>query len=70
MFWQATTVAIAAIAVAIPLGIAAGQTVWRAFAVSLRVVPVPLVPGLLIGALAARLQPLVLGTVSHCSCGR
>jgi hypothetical protein len=53
VFWQATTIAIAAIAAGIPLGIAAGQAIWRAFAVSLGVVPVPVVPAWLIGALAA-----------------
>ena len=53
VFWQATTVAIAAIAVGIPLGIAAGQVIWRAFAVSIGVVPVPVVHAWLIGALAA-----------------
>jgi hypothetical protein len=53
VFWQATTVAVAAIAVGIPLGIAAGQAIWRAFASSLGVVPVPVVHAWLIGALAA-----------------
>ena len=53
VFWQATTVAIVAIAVGIPLGIAAGQAIWRAFAVSLVVVPVPVVHAWLIGVLAA-----------------
>jgi hypothetical protein len=53
VFWQATTVAIVAIVVGIPLGSAAGQALWRAFGVSLGVVPVPVVPPWLIGALAA-----------------
>jgi ABC-type lipoprotein release transport system permease subunit len=49
LFWQATTVAMAGIA----LGIAAGQATWRPFAVSLGLVPVPVVQAWLIGALAA-----------------
>lgn len=53
VLWQATTVAIVGIAAGVPLGIAAGQAIWRAFAISLGVVAVPVVPGLLIGALAA-----------------
>ncbi|MGN6175805.1 MAG: ABC transporter permease, partial [Streptosporangiaceae bacterium] len=53
VFWQATTIAVAAIAAGIPLGIAAGQAIWRAFAISLGVVPVPVVQAWLIGALAA-----------------
>ncbi len=53
VFWQATTVALAGIVAGIPLGIAAGQVIWRAFAVSLGVVPVPVVQAGLIGALAA-----------------
>jgi len=35
VFWQATTIAVAAIVAGIPLGIAAGQAIWRVFAVSL-----------------------------------
>ena len=53
VFWQATTVAVVAIAAGVPVGIAAGQAVWRAFAVSIGVVPVPVVQGWLIAALAA-----------------
>ena len=53
VFWQATTIATAAIVAGIPLGIATGQAIWRAFAVSLGVVPVPVVHAWLIGALAA-----------------
>jgi predicted lysophospholipase L1 biosynthesis ABC-type transport system permease subunit len=53
VFWQATTVAVIAIAAGIPLGIAAGRAIWRAFATSLGVVPVPAVQAWLIVALAA-----------------
>jgi ABC-type lipoprotein release transport system permease subunit len=53
VFWQATTVAVIAIAAGIPLGIAAGRAIWRAFAISLGVVPVPVVQAWLIVALAA-----------------
>jgi putative ABC transport system permease protein len=53
VFWQATTIAVAAIAAGIPLGIAAGHALWRAYAISLGVVPVPVVQAWLIGALAA-----------------
>ena len=53
VFWQATTVAVVAIAAGIPLGIAAGRAIWRAFAISLGVVPVPVVQAWLIAALAA-----------------
>jgi putative ABC transport system permease protein len=53
VFWQATTVAVIAIAAGIPLGIAAGRAIWRVFAISLGVVPVPVVQVWLIVALAA-----------------
>jgi putative ABC transport system permease protein len=53
VFWQASTVAIIAIALGIPLGIAAGQGIWRAFAVSLGVVPVPVVHAWPITVIAA-----------------
>jgi hypothetical protein len=53
VFWQATTVAVIAIAAGIPIGIAAGRAIWRAFAISLGVVPVPVVEAWLIVALAA-----------------
>jgi len=53
VFWQATTIAVIAIAAGIPLGIAAGRAIWRAFAISLGVVPVPVVQAWLIVALAA-----------------
>jgi hypothetical protein len=52
VFWQATAVAIVGIAAGVPLGVAAGQAVWRAFAVYLGAVAVPVAPGWLITALA------------------
>ncbi len=37
--WQATTLAVAALVVAVPLGVAAGRIIWRLFAGRLGVVP-------------------------------
>jgi hypothetical protein len=51
--WQATTVALAGIAVGAPAGIAAGRVLWRLFATNFGVVPVPVVQPLLLAALAA-----------------
>jgi ABC-type lipoprotein release transport system permease subunit len=51
--WQATTVALAGIAVGVPAGIAAGRVLWRLFATNFGVVPVPVVPPLLLAALVA-----------------
>ena len=51
--WQATTVALVGIVVGVPLGVAVGQVVWRAFATNLGAVPVATVPVWLISALAA-----------------
>jgi hypothetical protein len=55
VFWQASTVAVIAIVVGIPIGIAAGQAIWRLFAVSLGVVPAPVVPAWPLAAVAAGL---------------
>jgi hypothetical protein len=49
----ATTVAIVGIAVGVPLAIAAGQVIWRGFAINIGVVAVPVVRNWLIGSLAA-----------------
>ena len=38
--WQATTVALAGIAIGTPIGIAAGKVLWRVFATNFGVVPV------------------------------
>ena len=51
--WQATTVALAGIAVGVPAGVAAGRLLWRVFATNFGVVPVPVVPPMLVGLLAA-----------------
>jgi ABC-type lipoprotein release transport system permease subunit len=51
--WQSTTVGLVGIIVGVPLGVAVGQVVWRAFATNLGAVPVSLVPVWLITALAA-----------------
>jgi hypothetical protein len=53
VFWQATTVAVIAIVLGIPIGIAVGQVIWRAFAVSLGVVPAPVVHAWPLAAVAA-----------------
>lgn len=53
VFWQATTVAVIGIAAGVPLGLAAGRVIWRAFAGNLGVVAVPVLPGGLITLLAA-----------------
>jgi ABC-type antimicrobial peptide transport system permease subunit len=49
--WQTSTVLAIAVAVGVPLGLAAGQWAWRSFANSIGVVPTPVVPGwsLLVG---------------------
>ena len=51
--WQATTLAVAGLVVGMPLGLAAGQALWRAFAVSFGVVAVPVAPPGLLAVLAA-----------------
>jgi FtsX-like permease family len=50
--WQATTVALAGIAVGAPVGVAAGKVLWRIFATDFGVVPVTVVEPVLIAALA------------------
>ncbi len=53
VLWQSAAVAVVGIAGGVPVGIAAGRAIWRAFAVGVGVVPLPVVPGWLIAALAA-----------------
>ncbi len=50
--WQATTVAVIGIVAGVPLGVVAGRLVWREFATSFGVVPVPVVQPLPLAALA------------------
>lgn len=50
--WQATTVALVGIVGGVPLGVALGQLVWKAFATNLGAVPVATVPAWLIAVLA------------------
>jgi predicted lysophospholipase L1 biosynthesis ABC-type transport system permease subunit len=59
--WQTTLMLLIALALGLPLGIAAGQLAWRAFAGSLGVVPGTVVPGLVLAAGAAVL--VVAGNV-------
>jgi hypothetical protein len=42
--WQATTLAIAAMAIGVPLGVAAGRWAWIVFARNIGIVPAPEVP--------------------------
>jgi hypothetical protein len=51
--WQATALALAGLAVGAPLGVAAGQVLWRAFASNLGVIPVAVMPPGLIAVLVA-----------------
>jgi ABC-type lipoprotein release transport system permease subunit len=51
--WQATTVAVVGVVIGIPLGVAAGQAVWRTFATNLGAVPVATVPVWVIAAIGA-----------------
>jgi putative ABC transport system permease protein len=51
--WQAATVALAGVVVGVPAGLVAGRLIWRVFAASLGVVPVPVVVAWVIVAVAA-----------------
>ena len=50
--WQATAVALVGIAAGVPLGIAAGNVLWRVFATNFGVVPLTVVEALPVAALA------------------
>ncbi len=50
--WQATTVALVGLVVGVPLGVLAGRLVWRTFATTFGVVPVPVVEPWPLAALA------------------
>jgi ABC-type lipoprotein release transport system permease subunit len=50
--WQSTTLALVAVLVGVPLGMAAGRSVWLLFAHQLGIVPEPVFPLLALGLLA------------------
>jgi putative ABC transport system permease protein len=51
--WQATTLALIGIVIGVPLGVVAGQAIWKAFANNLGAVPVSIVPIWLVVVLVA-----------------
>ena len=51
--WQATTVALIATLVGVPLGVALGRSIWPAFAVNIGVIPCPIVDVALIVTIVA-----------------
>lgn len=53
VYWQATTVTLAGLAVGAPIGIALGRVIWRAFALNIGVVPDPVVDLSVIAGLMA-----------------
>ena len=72
--WQATTVALLGVIFGLPLGVAAGRAIWRAFAANLGVVPVPVVPaghlallaaGVLVVANALAIGPALVAGRTH-----
>ncbi len=70
--WQATTIALIGIIVGVPAGVAVGRLIWRAFASSFGVVPVPVVTAWSIVAvvLAAVLIANVLAVGPAVAAGR
>jgi putative ABC transport system permease protein len=71
--WQATTVVLVGIVIGVPLGAAAGDAVWRAFArnlgvVPVSVVPVPLIAGLAVGALVLANLLAVVPAITAARC--
>ncbi len=58
LFSQATTIALVGVVLGVPLGIAAGQYVWRAYASNLGAVPRVVVPG---GTVALLVAIIVVG---------
>jgi hypothetical protein len=52
VIWQTVTVVLIGVVVGVPSGIVVGRLAWRSFAGNLGVVPVPIVAGWTIGALA------------------
>jgi hypothetical protein len=59
--WQTTTIAIVGIVIGVPLGVAVGRLTWKVFADHLGVLPVPVVAGWIIAAIA--LGTLVVANV-------
>lgn len=68
VYWQATTVTLVGLFVGIPVGVALGRVVWRAFALNVGVVPDPVVDlwvivalgaAVLVGALVLAIGPAV-----------
>jgi hypothetical protein len=54
VYWQATTVTLVGLVVGVPVGVALGRVVWRAFALNVGVVPEPVVnPWVIVGLGAA-----------------
>jgi ABC-type antimicrobial peptide transport system permease subunit len=53
VFYQASAVAAIGVIAGVPLGVAAGQAIWRVFALNLGMVAVPVVPAWELVALAA-----------------
>jgi ABC-type antimicrobial peptide transport system permease subunit len=53
VFYQASAVAAIGVIAGVPLGVAAGQAIWRVFALNLGMVAVPVVPAGELAALAA-----------------
>jgi ABC-type antimicrobial peptide transport system permease subunit len=51
--WQATTIALVAVAVGVPVGVAAGRIIWHTFAFNLGAVPREVVPAWTVVALGA-----------------
>jgi len=54
VYWQATTVTLGGLVVGVPIGIALGRVIWKAFALNVGVVPEPVVdPSVIVGLGAA-----------------
>ena len=71
--WQATTVVLVGIVIGVPLGVAAGDAVWRGFArnlgaVPVSVVPVPLIAVLALGALVVANLLAVVPAITAARC--
>jgi len=74
VYWQATTVTLIGLVVGVPVGVALGRVVWRAFALNVGVVPEPVVDpwvivglgaAVLVGALVLAIGPAVAAARSR-----